>query len=78
MKKNIHPAYFPEATFTCACGAKYTIGSTKEVNTTEMCSACHPFYTGNERSVDTAGRVEKFKARQSAATKTQSKKAATK
>ena len=69
MKKNIHPAYFPEATFTCACGAKYTIGSTKEVNTTEMCSACHPFYTGNERSVDTAGRVEKFKARQSAATK---------
>jgi large subunit ribosomal protein L31 len=70
MKKNIHPNYFPEAVFTCACGAKYTMGSTKESNTTEMCSACHPFYTGNERTVDTAGRVEKFKARQSAAKKT--------
>jgi large subunit ribosomal protein L31 len=70
MKKNIHPNYFPEAVFTCACGVKYTMGSTKESNTTEMCSACHPFYTGNERTVDTAGRVEKFKARQSAAKKT--------
>lgn len=78
MKKNIHPNYFPNASFTCACGAKYSIGSTKEVNATEMCSACHPFYTGNERTVDTAGRVEKFKARQSAATKVASKKAATK
>ncbi|MBC7981534.1 50S ribosomal protein L31 [Candidatus Parcubacteria bacterium] len=69
MKKNIHPSYFPEASFTCACGAKYIMGSTKEKNTTEMCSACHPFYTGNERTVDTAGRVEKFKARQAAAKK---------
>jgi large subunit ribosomal protein L31 len=69
MKKNIHPNYFATSIFTCACGAKYTIGSTKESNTTEMCSACHPFYTGNERTVDTAGRVEKFKARQSAAKK---------
>lgn len=69
MKKNIHPNYFPEAEFVCACGAKYAMGSTKEKNTTEMCSACHPFYTGNERTVDTAGRVEKFKARQAAAKK---------
>jgi large subunit ribosomal protein L31 len=69
MKKNIHPTYFPNSIFTCACGATYTIGSTKESNTIEMCSACHPFYTGNEKSLDTAGRVEKFKARQSAATK---------
>ena len=69
MKKNIHPNYFPEAEFVCACGTKYTMGSTKEKNTTEMCSACHPFYTGNERTVDTAGRVEKFKARQAAAKK---------
>jgi len=74
MKKNIHPNYFPNAVFTCACGEKYTIGSTKESNTTEMCAACHPFYTGNERTVDTAGRVEKFKARQSAATKVKSTK----
>lgn len=78
MKKNIHPNYFPNSVFTCACGEKYTIGSTKEVNTTDMCSACHPFYTGNERTLDTAGRVEKFKARQSAATKVLSKKSATK
>lgn len=74
MKKNIHPNYFPEATFTCACGQKYTLGSTKEINTTDMCSACHPFYTGNEKVMDTAGRVEKFKARQSAATKVKSTK----
>lgn len=74
MKKNIHPNYFPNATFTCACGAKYTIGSTKEVNTTEMCSTCHPFYSGNEKTVDTAGRIEKFKARQAQSTKTTTKK----
>ncbi len=74
MKKNIHPNYFPNALFTCACGAKYTVGSTKESSAIEMCSACHPFYTGNERTVDTAGRVEKFKARQSAATKVKSTK----
>ncbi len=69
MKKNIHPTYFPDSEFVCACGAKYTMGSIKEKNTTEMCSACHPFYTGNERTVDTAGRVEKFKARQAASKK---------
>ena len=74
MKKAIHPTYFPSAEFTCVCGASYTIGSTKEKNTTEMCSACHPFYTGTEKIVDTAGRVEKFKARQTAA-KTVVKKA---
>ena len=70
MKKDIHPNYYPNATFTCACGAKYVIGSTKENNNIEMCSACHPFYTGNEKIVDSAGRVEKFKARQAAVTKT--------
>ncbi len=69
MKKDIHPNYYTNATFTCACGAKYIIGSTKESNNVEMCSACHPFYTGNERVVDTAGRVEKFKARQAAGVK---------
>ena len=62
-----HPTYFPKADFTCVCGASYVMGSTKEKNTTEMCSACHPFYTGTEKIVDTAGRVEKFKARQTAA-----------
>ena len=69
MKKAIHPTYFTSAVFTCVCGAAYTMGSTKEKHTIEMCSACHPFYTGNEKIVDTAGRVEKFKARQTAAAK---------
>jgi large subunit ribosomal protein L31 len=75
MKKSIHPTYFPSASFVCACGASYTIGSTKEKNSVEICAACHPFYTGNEKIVDTAGRVEKFKARQAASTKSGAKKA---
>ena len=64
MKADIHPKYFQNATVTCACGNVFTIGSTKEKISVEICSACHPFYTGNEKIVDTAGRVEKFKARQ--------------
>ena len=75
MKKAIHPTYFENAVFTCACGATYTMGSTKEKHAIEICSACHPFYTGNEKIVDTAGRVEKFKARQATAAKTPAKKA---
>jgi large subunit ribosomal protein L31 len=67
MKTDIHPTYFPNATFTCACGAVYTMGSTKEKVSVEICANCHPFYTGNEKVIDTAGRVEKFKARQTSA-----------
>jgi large subunit ribosomal protein L31 len=63
MKADIHPIYYPEATATCACGATYTVGSTKEKINVEICSACHPFYTGADKLMDTAGRVEKFKAR---------------
>ncbi len=63
MKADIHPTYFPNAIVACACGATYTIGSTKEKLSVEICSACHPFYTGNEKIIDTAGRVEKFKVR---------------
>lgn len=63
MKKDLHPTYFAEATITCACGVSYTIGSTKEKIDVEICSACHPFYTGNEKVLDAAGRVEKFKTR---------------
>ena len=63
MKVDIHPTYYPNATVSCACGAVYTIGSTKEKQSVEICSACHPFYTGTEKIIDTAGRVEKFKAR---------------
>lgn len=63
MKKNIHPAYFHRAKVKCACGATFEIGSTKEKLEVEICSHCHPFYTGGRKLVDTAGRVEKFKQR---------------
>ena len=63
MKKDIHPTYYPKAVVTCSCGAKHTIGSTREKMTVEICSECHPFYTGKEKLIDTAGRVEKFKTR---------------
>ena len=67
MKTDIHPKYFENAIITCACGASYTAGSTKEKLHVEVCRACHPFYTGAEKIIDTAGRVERFKARSAAA-----------
>ncbi|MDP6388079.1 MAG: 50S ribosomal protein L31 [Candidatus Pacebacteria bacterium] len=63
MKKDIHPKYYTNAKVTCACGNTFKVGSTSEVIEVEVCSACHPFYTGTEKIIDTAGRVEKFKAR---------------
>ncbi len=63
MKKNIHPTYYPKAKITCACGHTFTVGSTVPEISVEICSKCHPFYTGREQLIDTAGRVEKFKAR---------------
>lgn len=63
MKKNLHPEYHDNAVFECACGNKKTVGSVKKNITVEICGACHPFYTGREKLIDTAGRVEKFKAR---------------
>jgi len=63
MKTDIHPTYFPEAKIKCACGNIITVGSTKESMEVEVCSKCHPFYTGKGKLIDTAGRVEKFKAR---------------
>lgn len=69
MKTDTHPTYFPQARVVCACGNKMTMGSTKEKISVEICSNCHPFYTGNDKIMDTAGRVEKFKARRAAATK---------
>ncbi|OGI92224.1 50S ribosomal protein L31 [Candidatus Nomurabacteria bacterium RIFCSPLOWO2_01_FULL_46_18] len=63
MKKDIHPKYDMKARATCACGAVYEIGSTLSDIKMEICSACHPFYTGNEKIMDTAGRVERFKKR---------------
>jgi large subunit ribosomal protein L31 len=62
MKKEIHPVYH-QAKVSCACGHTFTVGSTKEKLDVEICSQCHPFYTGTAKLVDTAGRVEKFRAR---------------
>lgn len=67
MKADIHPTYFPQAKVTCACGRTFAVGSTREKIEVEICSNCHPFYTGNDKIMDTAGRVEKFKARRAAA-----------
>ncbi|MDD5032989.1 MAG: 50S ribosomal protein L31 [Candidatus Pacebacteria bacterium] len=63
MKKDTHPTYYPDAVITCACGNKMTIGSTKKETEVEICANCHPFFTGKGKIIDTAGRVEKFKAR---------------
>ena len=63
MKKNIHPPYFPETRVQCACGNIFTVGSTKEFIEVEICSKCHPFYTGKEKIVDAMGRVERFRKR---------------
>jgi len=67
MKKDIHPEYYPDAVIKCACGNTFTVGSTVKEIHVEICSNCHPFYTGKETIVDTAGRVDRFKKRQQAA-----------
>lgn len=67
MKKDIHPKYNTEAAIKCACGNEIKVGSTKEKTEVEICSACHPFFTGKKKVIDTAGRVEKFKVRLDAA-----------
>lgn len=67
MKTDIHPKYYEKAKATCGCGATYVIGSTVPEIQVEICSNCHPFYTGKEKLIDTAGKVEKFKQRQASA-----------
>lgn len=67
MKKEIHPKYYSDAKAKCACGAEFAVGSTQKEISVEVCSACHPFFTGNTKLLDTAGRVEKFKTRKLAA-----------
>lgn len=74
MKKNIHPKYYPEATVRCACGNTFKVGSTMELIEIEICSNCHPFYTGKEKIVDTMGRVDKFRKRLAKKSKTAAKK----
>jgi large subunit ribosomal protein L31 len=63
MKKDIHPQYYPNAQVICACGNTWTTGSTLEVIRTDVCSNCHPFFTGEQRIVDTAGQVDRFMKR---------------
>ncbi len=77
MKAEIHPTYHPQAKVVCqGCNTAYTMGSTAENLTVELCANCHPFYTGKQKLVDTAGRVDRFRARQAkAATKDAPKKA---
>jgi len=62
MQKDIHPKYY-KAKVRCSCGNTFEVGSTKEYIETEICSKCHPFYTGKEKLIDVAGRVEKFQKR---------------
>jgi large subunit ribosomal protein L31 len=63
MKEKIHPKYSSDAKVTCACGNSFTTGSTQKMLKVEICSKCHPFFTGERRIMDTAGRVERFKKR---------------
>lgn len=63
MKEKIHPKYYTDAQITCSCGNTFTIGSTKKALKVELCSKCHPFFTGERRIIDTEGRVERFKRR---------------
>ncbi|MDD5144879.1 MAG: 50S ribosomal protein L31 [Candidatus Pacebacteria bacterium] len=74
MKKDIHPKYYPNARVQCACGNSFSIGSTKEYIEVEVCSACHPFYTGKEKLVDAVGQVQKFRKRLAKKEETKSKK----
>ncbi len=63
MKKGIHPEFYPEAKVSCSCGASWVTGSTRPEIRTDVCSKCHPFYTGEQRIIDTAGQVERFMKR---------------
>ena len=63
MKDKIHPQYYTDAQVICSCGNTFTVGSTRKTLKVELCSKCHPFFTGESRMVDTAGRVERFKQR---------------
>ncbi|MEK7077120.1 MAG: 50S ribosomal protein L31 [Patescibacteria group bacterium] len=74
MAKDIHPKYYTDAKVKCACGNSFTVGATRPEIQVEICGKCHPFYTGEEKLIDTAGRVERFKTRKSKATEPKAKK----
>lgn len=69
MKKDIHPTYHSDAAVSCSCGQKFTVGSTMPKIDVEICSSCHPFFTGEEKVLDTGGRVARFQKRQAAVKK---------
>ena len=60
MKQNLHPTWYPEAKVVCSCGATWTVGATVPELHTDICSKCHPYYTGEQRIVDTEGQVDRF------------------
>lgn len=74
MKTGIHPTYHAAVTVTCSCGNSFMTGSTSETLSVEVCSACHPFYTGKQKLVDAQGRVDKFRQRQQEAQTLQEQK----
>ncbi|MFP3975032.1 MAG: 50S ribosomal protein L31 [Dehalococcoidia bacterium] len=63
MKDKIHPQYYEDAKVTCSCGNTFTVGATQPTIRVEVCSKCHPFFTGEQHIIDTAGQVERFKRR---------------
>ncbi|MBM2820644.1 MAG: rpmE [Candidatus Berkelbacteria bacterium] len=78
MKKDLHPEYYEKAKVTCSCGNTFEVGSTESEIRVEVCSACHPFYTGTAKFIDTAGRVDKFQERVKKAQEMQTNKKAKK
>lgn len=67
MKADTHPQFYDQAQVVCVCGNKFTTGSTKEILHVELCYKCHPFYTGEQRFVDSASRIQKFQTKQATA-----------
>jgi|SRR5579885_1110980 len=74
MKANIHPTYYPNAQVICVCGNRFTTGSTQEVIHVELCNKCHPFYTGQQRFVDTGNLIQRFQHQQQKAAQFQATK----
>jgi len=74
MKTNIHPQFFNETRVVCVCGNRFTVGSTQEEIHVELCYKCHPFYTGEQKFVDSASRIQKFQKKQEKAKEFDSKK----
>ncbi|MEK9194577.1 MAG: 50S ribosomal protein L31 [Patescibacteria group bacterium] len=73
MKQDIHPKYYNDAKVKCGCGNKFAVGATVPEMNLDICSKCHPFYTGSTELIDTTGRVERFKARRAKAVVKKSK-----